>query len=91
MTEAEKFAHRIQECAQNKDPITVFGMNYVLEEDYDMAVLASLQADRENAKLRELVESMASRLRWADEITGGGVLDARLKRQLREVGVEVDG
>lgn len=43
----------------------------------------------ENTKLRDLVESMASRLRWADEITDGGVLDARLKRQLREVGVEV--
>lgn len=41
--------------------------------------------------LRELVEAMASRLRWADEVTGGGVLDARLKRQLRELGIEVDG
>lgn len=60
MTEAEKFAHRIQECAQNKESITVFGVNYVLEEDYDTAVLASLLTARENARLRELLAELAS-------------------------------
>lgn len=57
---------------------------------YDRCLTRVGELEAENERLRELVETMASRLHWADEITGGGVLDARLKRQLREVGVEVD-
>ena len=65
--------------------------DYVGKELYESVIEANAAWQAENAKLRELVETMASRLRYADEVTGGGVLDARLKRQLRELGIEVDG
>lgn len=48
----------------------------------------SLQA--ENARLRELVRALATRLAYADRVVDGGVMDARLVRELRELGIEVD-
>ena len=44
----------------------------------------------ENAKLRELVRAMATRLAYADRVVDGGVFDARLRREAAKLGVEVD-
>lgn len=43
----------------------------------------------ENAKLRELVRAMATRLAHADRVVDGGVFDARLRREVAKLGVEV--
>lgn len=45
----------------------------------------------ENAELRELVRAMATRLAYADRVVDGGVFDARLRREVAKLGVEVDG
>ena len=41
-----------------------------------------------NAELRELVRLMASRLRYADEVSGGGVIDARMRKAMKKLGVD---
>lgn len=59
----------------------------VRHHTYDTLEGISEHAER-IASLEELVLDMEQRLRWADEVMGGGVMDARIERSIRKWVVE---
>ena len=52
--------------------------------------LSELETEEENSNLRELCKTMFNRLAWADEVLGGGVLDARMVDGAKRLGIEVE-
>lgn len=46
--------------------------------------------ERECKALRDLSRRLLLRLAWADELSGGGLLDARMREDARALGIGMD-
>ena len=83
MSDAEDFARRIEECAKRREPVTLFGVDYV--------------ASDENHRLREVVRALLVCDDDDADAHGCPMYDehaedrCRLDAALVELGIEVDG
>ena len=86
MSNMEKFVRKLQERAHNREPITLFGANYVPADDVGLLKMIVAGLEVENAKLRELVHDFADAIKNDD---GFGVDLGWMLDRMCELGIEV--
>ena len=100
MSDTEKFVYKLQECVHNREPITLFGVDYAPMDDIGLLETIIAGIDEENAKLRELVRDMwrgmcnsYSRNCFACKHyprTASQKCECEFRTRMRELGIEVD-
>lgn len=94
MTDTEKFVCKLQECAHNREPITLFGANYVPADDVRLLKMIVAGIEVENVKLQELVKDL---VRWYgadhqpyEELRFWGDKNSGVYARMRKLGIEVE-
>lgn len=90
-TEADKLVQRIRECVEGREPMTLFGVDYVPADDVGLLETTIVGIEAENTKLRMLCVEALGWLRWAGGITCPPEVPDKFADELRELGIGVDG